>query len=94
MIKQIKYSKQFKMAYTLRIKKSPLLREEMREAVKVFQHNPLDPSIKIHSLKGKMSGKKAFNISADLRIVYVESKEYYIFLDIGTHGEVYKTSKY
>jgi addiction module RelE/StbE family toxin len=43
-----------------------------------------------HALKGKMKGKRAFSITDDVRVIYVESDNVFVFLDIGSHNQVYK----
>ena len=46
---------------------------------------PLDD----HALIGSMKGLRAFSIGGDVRVVYREADEYYEFLDIGSHNQVY-----
>jgi mRNA-degrading endonuclease YafQ of YafQ-DinJ toxin-antitoxin module len=41
-----------------------------------------------HSLTGTMKGPRAFSIVGDVRLVYRETNEYYVFLDIGSHNQV------
>lgn len=89
MAKVLKYSRSFLSAYNQRIKRYPVLREEMRESIKVFLNNPSDTTLKSHSLRGRLKGKKSFSVTDDLRIIYVETKNFYIFIDIGNHNEVY-----
>jgi len=36
-----------------------------------------------------MKGLRAFSVGGDLRVVYRETEEYYEFLDIGSHNQVY-----
>ena len=43
-----------------------------------------------HSLTGKLSGKRAFSIAGDIRVVYIELEEVIVFLDIGSHNQVYR----
>jgi mRNA-degrading endonuclease YafQ of YafQ-DinJ toxin-antitoxin module len=33
-----------------------------------------------------MKGKRAFSIAGDVRVVYEETDEAYIFLDVGSHN--------
>ena len=53
-----------------------------------------------HKLVGRLEGTKAFNITGDIRVIYVEAwdtsyayvevgKNHFIFLDIGTHPQIY-----
>lgn len=46
--------------------------------------------LKNHPLKGKKKDYKAFSITGDYRITYkLISKSKVIFVDIGTHNQVY-----
>ncbi len=42
-----------------------------------------------HPLRGQMGLYRAFSIRDDLRVVYFETPEYFLFLDMGPHDEVY-----
>jgi len=37
-----------------------------------------------------MIGKASFDVDADCRVVYIEREDDFLFLDIGTHEEVYQ----
>lgn len=43
-----------------------------------------------HALIGSMAGKRAFSVTADIRVIYEEIEEAIIFLDIGTHAQIYE----
>ena len=47
--------------------------------------NPLND----HGLKGKKRMFRAWSVTGDIRVVYRETDEYYEFLDIGSHNQVY-----
>lgn len=89
-MKPIRLTKGFDKSYKKRISPIRNLRETYIDRVKAFQKgergNPLDD----HALKGKMKGKRAFSIVGDVRIVYEETDSAYIFLDVGSHNQVYK----
>jgi mRNA-degrading endonuclease YafQ of YafQ-DinJ toxin-antitoxin module len=42
-----------------------------------------------HGLKGSKRTYRAWSVSGDIRVVYRETEEYYEFLDIGSHNQVY-----
>lgn len=42
-----------------------------------------------HVLTGSLQGRRAFSISGDVRVIYIELEDKIIFLDIGTHNQVY-----
>ncbi|MFC1615908.1 type II toxin-antitoxin system YafQ family toxin [Patescibacteria group bacterium] len=85
---KIKYSKKF----TKRFKKlSPNLKNKIINSVSKFSNNPLDRTLRNHSLSGKLKGRKAFSVTGDIRIIFQEYNNYYlvIMLDVGTHPQVY-----
>ena len=42
-----------------------------------------------HPLTGKLEGKRAFSITGDIRVIYVETDDAIVLFDIGTHAQVY-----
>lgn len=42
-----------------------------------------------HALTGKLTGKRAFSVAGDIRVIYVELEDAIVFLDIGSHNQVY-----
>lgn len=42
-----------------------------------------------HGLTGDLQGRRSFSITGDIRVFYVEFEDKIIFLDIGTHNQVY-----
>jgi addiction module RelE/StbE family toxin len=59
--------------------------------MKKFMKNPFDKTLRNHSLTGRLSGKRAFSITTDLRIIFEEQENYFLvlFFDIGTHNQIY-----
>ena len=43
-----------------------------------------------HALTGKLDGKRAFSVTGEIRVIYVELEDAIVLLDIGTHNQVYK----
>jgi addiction module RelE/StbE family toxin len=64
-----------------------------QEQVKLFIEDRNDPALDDHPLSGKLQGSRAFYITNDIRVVYVErGKNEFVFLNIGTHKQVYGNS--
>ncbi|MBP7114009.1 MAG: type II toxin-antitoxin system mRNA interferase toxin, RelE/StbE family [Candidatus Peribacteraceae bacterium] len=61
------------------------------DAIDLFRHHPLDPSLHNHALRGPMKGARAISAGFDLRIIFEERDRYtlVIILAVGTHEEVY-----
>lgn len=86
---QIKFHKNFIKHYK---KLSQNLKDKTQKAINKFSANPLDITLKNHKLIGGLKHLRAFSVTGDLRIIFEENNNYIlvIFLDIGTHNQVYK----
>lgn len=87
-IKPIKFDKRFRKSFRERIR-NQYLKAITREAIRLFQENPNNIILNVHSLKGSMKGKQSFLVDSDIRIIFIETETQYIFLDIGSHSDVY-----
>lgn len=80
----------FKTFYKKRIAFSSKLVSKADERIKLFKENPQNPILKDHALTGKRKDLRSFSITGDIRIVYQPiGKDNVLFLDIGTHNQVY-----
>lgn len=80
----------FKKSYKNRIVSNPKLAAKTEERIKLFQADSSSQILKDHSLKGARKNFRAFSITGDIRIIYSPAtKDLVIFLDIGTHNQVY-----
>lgn len=80
----------FKKSYKKRIRNNSKLAVKTRDRIKIFRENPSDPILKDHTLKGSKNNIRAFSITGDFRIIYkLISKNHALFLNIGTHNQVY-----
>ncbi len=88
-MKQILRDKTFQKHYQKRILPHPKLVEQFDDRVRDFMRDKRDSPLNDHPLKGTKLGLRSFSITGDIRVVYRESVEAYIFLDVGTHNQVY-----
>lgn len=87
---EIKIHSCFKKSYQKRIADNPKLDQRAMERINLFKNDPYNPILKNHALFGKRSNVRAFSITGDVRIIYLSIHEdKVIFLDIGTHNQVY-----
>lgn len=87
---EIKFHPRFKKAYKTRIAQNQKLVHQTEERIALFKSNRKNSTLKDHSLSGAKRGLRAFSITGDIRIVYIPiSEEEVIFIDIGTHNQVY-----
>lgn len=85
---QIDYSRTFKKMF----KKQPLsIQNKFEERLNLFMENPHSHLLHKHGLSGEWSGCHSINITGDIRAVFEEiSDEYFEFIAIGSHSELYK----
>ena len=77
-----------KRHYKQRIARNEQLRKTFRENVETFL---VDKAlVRDHQLQGKMGLMRAFCITDDYRLIYLEFAQYYLFDDVGTHAQVYR----
>lgn len=88
---QLIQTPQFNRAFAKFARKHPELRGKTEETLLALRENPLAPSLRLHNLTGKLTGKQTVSITYAYRIVLcVEITEHEVILhNIGTHDEVY-----
>lgn len=68
------------------------LRQKFAAILRDLEHDPFQPHLKYHHLRGKLKGFQAVSITHSFRItltVLITEKEI-ILLDVGSHDEVYR----
>lgn len=76
--------------YHKRIAPNTNLNSKATERIKLFQEDTRNPVLKDHSLTGSHSGHRGFWITGNIRVIYERvGNEEVLFLDIGTHPQVY-----
>ncbi len=87
---QVRRTKTFEKSFMVRIKKDGTLRTKFEERLGLFLVGVRDNPINDHALSGNMKGKRSFSITGDVRVVYEKTEDEIVFLDVGTHNQVYK----
>ncbi|OGN16565.1 MAG: hypothetical protein A3B99_01915 [Candidatus Yanofskybacteria bacterium RIFCSPHIGHO2_02_FULL_44_12b] len=73
------------------VKLTPKLKEKFKERRDLFLEDPFHSLLNNHQLSGDRIGQLSINITGDWRAVYVfKGKDTVIFIDIDTHGNLYK----
>ena len=85
---KIIFKKSFKKQYN---KLHELQQIKVDHAIQLFMNNSHDPILNNHNLKGKLQGKKAISAAHNIRMIFMEYKDYTFieFLAINTHNQVY-----
>ncbi len=87
---KIRHHPSFKKAFKKRIGNNKKLIQKVQARIDLFVKNSNDPMIKDHQLTGAKKDHRAFWITGDIRIIYYPvSKNEVLFIDIGTHNQVY-----
>jgi len=87
---EVAFSSSFKRAFKRKIKGNSLLETRFWERLEIFQNNPFDQTLRTHKLSGRLKDLWSFTIEYDLRVVFpFLDGDRALFVDIGTHQEVY-----
>ena len=72
-------------------KLSPKVKLKVKQQLLLFIQDPFHPSLRNHSLKGRLIGLRSLVVTDDLRIVFrvYDSYDLVEFIDIGGHARVY-----
>ena len=87
---EIAFHNSFLRAFKKRIKPFPDLEQQFWEKLELFRENIFNEKLKTHKLSGKLKDYLSFSINFDIRVIFeFYGKNKVIFIDIGTHKEVY-----
>jgi addiction module RelE/StbE family toxin len=89
MKKPVRFSKRFLKHYKKRITQNRKLTHAFDQRYELFLQEAKGYPLNDHALTGNLSGKRAFSITPDIRVIYEETETQIIFLDVGTHNQVY-----
>jgi len=88
-MKKIQRDKKFTKNYISRVSRNLKVQKQFEDRVRLFLNGERGKPVNDHALVGKKSGLRAFSITGDIRVVYKETIDSFIFLDIGSHNQVY-----
>lgn len=83
------FASTFRKHFAKRIANVPMFRKKFDARLSFFLNNPNHPLLHDHPLKGDQSGRRSFSVTGDIRVIYKRTEDTIIFLDIGTHNQVY-----
>ena len=88
---EISFDEAFKKSFRKRIK-NKAAEKDFWQRVDLFINDPFTPALRTHKLSGTLKGYWSFSIEYDLRVVFYftsDKPKRAVFIDIGTHNEVY-----
>jgi len=89
-VKPIRRHREFEKHFRKRITGNRKLAEQFEARLGLFLVGQRGYPSNDHALSGSLAGRRAFSVTADVRVIYVETTEAIIFLDVGTHAQVYR----
>lgn len=89
-MKPIKRDKTFEKHFRQRITPNHRLKARFKERLALFMAGEFGHPLHDHALTGKLAGKRAFSIAGDIRVIYIELEDIIVFLDVGSHNQVYR----
>lgn len=90
---EIKYSKDFVKHFQKRIPQNSSLEKKFQERLNLFLNDKTNPLLKDHQLVGQKRNFRSFSVTGNVRVIYSpEPDGSVVFVDIGTHNQVYNKS--
>lgn len=89
-MKPVRRHKIFEKHFRQRITPHHKLIAQFEDRFALFMQGERGYPLDDHPLYGKLKGKRAYSVAGDIRVVYLETDEEILFLDIGSHSQVYK----
>jgi addiction module RelE/StbE family toxin len=82
---------EFSPIFLKRITAAPIaIKIAFREVFDLFSDNPTHEALRNHPLTGKYAGTRSIDVTGDWRAIYRTERERVIFMDIGTHEDLYE----
>ena len=89
-MKPVIFYHDFDKHYKKRIKPNTKLVQQFKQRYNMFLKGERGAQLNDHPLNRKLAGRRAFSIAGDIRVVYAETPTEIIFLDVGSHNQVYR----
>ncbi len=87
---KVKLHHLFEKSYKNRISPTKNLVFQTEERIALFKIDPKNSLLKDHGLTGAKKRLRAFSVTGNIRIVYLPiSDTEVVFIDIGSHNQVY-----
>ena len=87
---EVAFSPIFEGNFRKRCKGKTYLEEKFWQRLEIFLQDPFDSRLRTHKLTGKLRELWSFSVEYDMRVIfYFVTETQVVFVDIGTHDEVY-----
>ena len=88
-MKPLKRHRVFEKHFKQRVTPQKKVVEQFEKRLILFISGERGWPLNDHPLTGSLFGKRAFSVNSDIRVIYEEFDEFIVFLDIGSHNQVY-----
>jgi len=74
------------------LRKHPELKKQYLKTLQILELNPYHPSLRLHTLEGRLTGLSSVSINISYRITmeFIIENDEIIPVNVGTHDEVYR----
>lgn len=87
---KIEFTSKFLKSYKKIVSRRPNAAISVLQKVVLFSQEPHSRSLSLHKLKGNLKEVWSFSVESDLRIIVdLKDPNKALFVDIGTHDQVY-----
>jgi addiction module RelE/StbE family toxin len=87
---KIEFSSKFQKSYKKLLLRRPDAAVPILQKILLFAQEPNSPTLALHKLKGQLKDVWSFSVERDLRVIIDrQDPEKIIFVDIGSHDQVY-----
>jgi mRNA-degrading endonuclease YafQ of YafQ-DinJ toxin-antitoxin module len=88
---QLIFTEQYNRRTAKFLKRNPAIENPYCKALELLEHNPHHPSLRLHSLSGRLTGLHSVSINLKQRItleLIISDKEI-VLINVGDHDAVY-----
>lgn len=88
---QLVFTEQYNRRAARFLKRHPDAAGQYAKTLKLLEANPHHPSLRLHALKGRLSGlhSVSINLSCRITLVMVVTESEIVPIHVGSHDEVY-----
>jgi toxin HigB-1 len=84
---KIYFSRNFTKKASKLVKKNPQLKLKLAKQISLFKENSGHRSLKLHRLKGRRSDQYSIWIEGDLRALFIQEGDEFVFVNLINHDE-------
>ena len=88
---QLIFTEQYNRRAAKFLRRNPAIESQYAKALELLEHNPHHPSLRLHSLSGRLTGLHCVSINLKQRItleLIISDKEI-VLINVGDHDAVY-----